>query len=265
MAIRLPLRGIFALIIVLLPQLSPATIVQFQTPLGDFEVNLYDQQTPDTVTNFLGYVKSGAYENTIFHRSVPGFVVQGGGFRMNESDSIEAVESLATVKNEPLFSNVRGTIAMAKLGNDPDSATNQWFFSLADNSANLDNQNGGFTVFGEVMGEGMDVIDAFAALPRFNMGGALSNTPLRNFTSENAKAGDELSEDNWAFITNIVVLDATVDTATPMTPAPPKPSEPAKPQTTKKKKKGGAIDPSIILGFLLLLIIPLRCLKRRNA
>ncbi len=73
------------------------------------------------------------------------------------------------VTNEPELSNVRGTIAMAKLGTDPNSATNQWFISLADNSANLDVQNDGFTVFGIVMDNGMDIVDVIVALGRFDL------------------------------------------------------------------------------------------------
>lgn len=82
----------------------------------------------------------------------------------------------------PGRSNVRGTVAMAKLGGDPDSATSQWFFNLVDNSANLDVQNGGFTVFGQVIGEGMSVVDTIALLPRVNAGGAVYTVATRDAT-----------------------------------------------------------------------------------
>ena len=131
-----------------------ATIVQFQTSLGNFEVNLYDEATPETVANFLAYLKAGTYENTFFHRSVKGFVVQGGGFVVQEDNSLAPNPNPLSPINEPVYSNVAGTIVMAKVGNDVNGATNQWFFNLGDNSANLDVQNGGFTVFGEVMGDG---------------------------------------------------------------------------------------------------------------
>ena len=87
------------------------------------------------------------------------------------------------VVNEPNITNVRGTIAMAKLGGNPDSATNQFFINLTDNAANLDNQNEGFTVFARVAGTGMTIADAIAALPTRNysaINGALTDTPVRN-------------------------------------------------------------------------------------
>ena len=99
---------------------------------------------------------------------MPGFIVQGGGFRLDLAWPASAIPENAAITNEPEFSNLRGTIAMAKTS-QPDSATNQWFFNLADNSANLDIQNEGFTAFGEIVGNGMDVVDAIAALQRFSV------------------------------------------------------------------------------------------------
>src|SRR5690554_811368 len=131
---------------------AQATIVQFQTVLGEFEVNLYDEATPETVANFLEYVESGAYENTFFHRLIPGFIIQGGGYYydFDEGEPL-SIKSKDPVVNEPVFSSRRGTIAMAKRPYDPDSATVEWFINLSHNHANLDIQNGGFTVFGEVI------------------------------------------------------------------------------------------------------------------
>ncbi len=195
-------------------QSAHATIVQFQTVLGDFSVNLYDKTTPKTVENFLAYVKSGAYTNTIIHRSVPGFIVQGGGVKYPLAD----VAQNATVINEPVYANKRGTIAMAKLGGQPNSATNQWFFNLADNSATLDPQNGGFTVFGEVTGNGMAIIDAMAALSIFNAGSTLNELPLRNYTTTDGANGVARTDKNYVIILAIVVLDANVDSAANLTP-----------------------------------------------
>ena len=160
--------------------LAFAQITRVSSNLGEFDIRLFNAETPKTVANFLGYVRRGDYNNSIIHRSVPGFVVQGGGFRLKQN-SLDAIPSGPMVVNEPGLSNVRGTVAMAKLGGNPNSATNQWFINLSDqNPANLDNQNGGFTVFGEVLGNGMAVADAIAALPVYNAGEVFNELPLRN-------------------------------------------------------------------------------------
>lgn len=91
--------------------------------MGDFQINLYDETTPETVQNFLQYVNSGAYANNVVHRSVDGFVVQAGGFTYNGSIPLDNVATDSPVTNEPVLSNVRGTISMAKLDSDENSAT----------------------------------------------------------------------------------------------------------------------------------------------
>ncbi len=165
-----------------LSQQSMAQTVTFETVLGSFDVELLDDLVPGTVENFLNYVERGDYDGTFFHRSVPGFVIQGGGFYYDaETNTAPEIRADPPITNEFRVSNTRGTVAMAKLGDDPNSATNQWFINLADNSSILNTQNGGFTVFGRVLGDGMDVVDEIAALPRFNLGGAFSETPLINF------------------------------------------------------------------------------------
>lgn len=141
------------------------TLAQFRTVHGDLEVELYDQDKPITTGNFKRLTEAGAYQNTFFHRLAPNFVAQGGGF-FSASKGITnpfappwtyvgSVPNFGPITNEfgvgPFLSNTNGTIAMAKVGSDPNSATSQWFFNLGDNSSNLDNQNGGFTVFGRVV------------------------------------------------------------------------------------------------------------------
>ena len=156
------------------PVESQATTVRLVTSFGPIDITLYDTQAPLTVANFLKYVNSGAFDNSFFHRSMPGFIIQGGGYTWNNTtNGVAAVPPLAPVKNEfsSSRSNIRGTIAMAKLGGNPDSATSQWFINLADNSSNLDNQNGGFTVFGQVSVSGMQIADAIAALSTMNVCG----------------------------------------------------------------------------------------------
>ena len=121
-----------------------------RTVLGDIDITLLTSVAPLTVANFLQYANRGAYNNTVFHRSVPGFIIQTGGYILAGNDFTTRVPQDAPVRNEYNISNTRGTVAMAKLGSNPNSATNEFFFNLADNSSNLNNQNGGFTVFGRV-------------------------------------------------------------------------------------------------------------------
>ncbi len=195
------------------PTTANATIVRVETVLGDFEINLYDNATPATVTNFLGYVQNADYSDAIFHRSVANFIVQSGGFRTDLNAQITNIPANPAVANEPVYSNVRGTIAMAKLGGDPNSATNQWFINLANNASNLDGQNGGFTVFGEVTGTGMDVIDALAALPTFAFASPLGELPLQNYSSTDFTNGLAVDNSHLIIVTAITVIDSTVDSA----------------------------------------------------
>ncbi|MEY2562149.1 MAG: peptidyl-prolyl cis-trans isomerase [Verrucomicrobiota bacterium] len=173
--------------------------IRMTTPLGVINLALYGQQKPITVANFLRYIDSGRYffqdpnpqksGPSFIHRSVPGFIIQGGGFlEAQDSSATYSVLTFPPIQNEPGISNKRGTIAMAKLSGDPNSATSQWFINLADNGgapSNLDTQNGGFTVFGRVVGSGMSVVDAIAALPRINAGAPFDQLPVRNYTSPN--------------------------------------------------------------------------------
>ena len=122
---------------------ASATVVEIRTNMGNVTVNLFDEETPETVENFLEYVNSGAYANNVVHRLAPDFVMQAGGFTYNNTLPMDNVATGVPVENEPVLSNVLGTIAMAKQAGDPDSATSQWFINLADNSENLDVQNGG--------------------------------------------------------------------------------------------------------------------------
>ena len=211
-------------IVTIAPNSSKATIVEFQTVMGNFEVNLYDNATPATVANFLAYVNSGDYTNTIYHRTVSGFIVQGGGFTFDRDlvgvtePAVDGILTRPTVNNEPALSNVRGTIAMAKLGNDPNSATSQWFFNLSDNSANLDAQNSGFTAFGEVVGNGMTVVDAIAALPNFPFGGAFDELPLRDYVEADFNNNVLLQQEHMVIVSAIIVTDTTVDSAAGLNP-----------------------------------------------
>ena len=137
-------------------------MIKFETSLGDFVVELYTDRAPISAANFLKYAEDGHFDGTVFHRVIPGFVIQGGGMDadMNQKPTRKSIENEATNG----LKNLRGTLSMART-NDVNSATSQFFVNLADN-AFLDHQgprNFGYAVFGKVV-EGMDVIDAIAAV-----------------------------------------------------------------------------------------------------
>ena len=136
-------------------------MIQFETTLGDFTIELFEKEAPQTVVNFLAYVDEGFFDGTIFHRIVPGFVIQGGGF----TEDMSQKETKAPIKNEADNGrkNERGTLSMART-NDVNSATSQFFVNLKDNEF-LDHQRGnfGYAVFARIA-SGMDVIDKIAAV-----------------------------------------------------------------------------------------------------
>lgn len=206
------------------PSPSPSgSVVRMATTLGNIDIWLRSDIAPLTVQNFLTYVTgdiSGSYyNNSFFHRSVrlPD-VIQGGGYKWNDAGSnIEQVKELARVMNESSteLSNVRGTIAMALQSvngvTDINSATNQWYFNVGNNSAALDHQ--AFTVFGTVINNGMNVVDAIAALPVENqsvLNPAFGTLPLINHVS-----GSSVTKSNLALISTMTVLsyDPPVQTA----------------------------------------------------
>jgi len=176
------------------------TLVRVSTTFGDFTLELFDDVAPVTVRNFLNYVERGAYNGTYFHRLDAGFVLQGGGYRLIPYEGPLPVPADPPIVNEFRESNVRGTVAMAKFDGDPNSATSEWFVNLADNSANLNVQNGGFTVFGRVLGDGMNVMDAINLLPVFALGNVQSQIPLHS-----TEASDELTVDNFVTMNAEVV------------------------------------------------------------
>lgn len=236
-----------------------ATVVLVKTSLGNFEVNLFDQSTPATVTNFLNYVKAGSYNGTFIHRSEPGFVLQGGGFKYsgNNTTPFTAIPQQAPVRNEPKWSNVRATIAMAKVSGDANSATNQWFINLADNSGGnpqLDLQNAGFTVFGQVTGNGMEIVDAIATLPN-KLNASFNGVPLRNYTAADATAQRAVTQDNLVLIESITVVNTEVNSAASLNP---KANTAILQQTSDKSSSGGAF------GFVLLGLGALLAVARRR-
>ncbi len=136
-------------------------MIRFETTLGDFTIELFEKEAPETVVNFLRYIDDGFFNGTIFHRIVPGFDIQGGGF----SEDMTQKRTQPPIKNEADngLKNTRGTLSMART-NDINSATSQFFVNLKDNDF-LDHKrsNFGYAVFARVT-SGMEVIDKIAAV-----------------------------------------------------------------------------------------------------
>ena len=136
-------------------------MIRFETSLGDFTIELFEKEAPESVANFTRYIDDGFFDGTIFHRIVPGFVIQGGGF----TEDMTQKRTKPPVKNEADngLKNKRGTLSMART-NDINSATSQFFVNLKDNDF-LDHSRGnfGYAVFAKVT-EGMDVVDKIAAV-----------------------------------------------------------------------------------------------------
>ncbi len=166
------------------------TVVRLNTNYGDIDIELLDTVTPITVTNFVHYVRDGDYDGTFFHRLVSGFILQGGQARFLDGNTggVRNIPTDPTIMNEFQRSNVARTLAMAKIGppqGQPptpetiNSATSQFFFNLADNSTNLDNQNGGFTVFARVINDASwAVVTTMAGLRTINGGGGFTTLPV---------------------------------------------------------------------------------------
>ncbi|PZR72399.1 MAG: hypothetical protein DLM73_13430 [Chthoniobacterales bacterium] len=207
--------------------------VRLTTVLGAIDIALLGQQKPITVANFLNYVDQGRYfkidptngqlASSFIHRSVPGFVIQGGGFLGTVNPAQPAnllatqVATFPSIQNEPGLSNVRGTIAMAKTS-QPNSATSQWFINLANNTG-LDDPNnpsntGGFTVFGKVVNNTMTVADAIAAVPRYNFGSPVDSWPLRNYTVADYNSGKPVAVSNLVSIPGIARIPTLTFAAT---------------------------------------------------
>ncbi len=196
---------------------AAGTLVRVSTTIGDYTIELLDESAPQTVQNFLNYVNRNDYNGTYLHRVVDDFVVQGGAYGFQLFYGPVDVPVDPQVPNEPGASNVRGTVAMAKLDGQPDSATNQWFVNLSDNTS-LDTTNGGFTVFGTVLGNGMIILDAIDDLPAVSLGYKASSAPYwtesfnngLDFVYMNAEVVERFSEAPHVYETNTGKLITTV-------------------------------------------------------
>lgn len=166
--------------------------VEFRTTTGTVVIELYPENAPKTVENFLQYVKDGFYEGTIFHRVIPGFMVQGGGFTTN----FQQKTTRPAIRNEAGngLRNAVGTVAMART-RDPHSATAQFFINVAENDSldfkSPDESGYGYTVFGRVT-SGMDTVQKMLQVPTGNTG-PHQNVPRQPIIIERARLLDETS------------------------------------------------------------------------
>jgi cyclophilin family peptidyl-prolyl cis-trans isomerase len=172
----------------LLPHLAVAAnpVVEFETNQGNFKIELYPEKAPKTVSNFLYYVDNGFYKETIFHRVISNFMIQGGGFT-REIIEKKTQPPIINESNNGLV-NSAGTVAMART-NDPNSATAQFFVNLIDNNflnyTSPEPSSIGYCVFGKVT-EGMNVVHKIGQLPTGNSRG-FSDVPIRPVIIINAK------------------------------------------------------------------------------
>lgn len=151
-------------------------VVEMETSLGKVRIELFEKEAPISVKNFLGYANSGYFNDTVFHRVIPGFMAQGGGLTSNLTPK---PGNRPAIKNEADngLKNDRGTVAMARSG-DPNSATSQFFINVVNNNAlNRPNPDGfGYAVFGKVV-EGMDVVDKIVNTPQERKNSVFQNVP----------------------------------------------------------------------------------------
>lgn len=187
--------------------------VALETSMGTIVVELDAVNAPISTENFLGYVRSGAYDGTIFHRVIDNFMIQGGGYEVGMIER-EAGEPIRNEADNGL-PNLRGTIAMARTG-QPHSARNQFFINVVDNprlnhvpgSGGEEPINWGYAVFGRVV-EGMDVVDAIRAVPTGTFPPFFQDVPLQPVVLRRARVLDDSA------------LDPSQETASPAEPAGP--------------------------------------------
>jgi cyclophilin family peptidyl-prolyl cis-trans isomerase len=157
------------------PEAAGPVRVAIKTSLGDIILDLDKAKAPITVANFLSYAEEGFYDGTIFHRVIGNFMIQGGGF----TEDMQQKKTKAGIENEWKngLSNVNGSISMARLGNQPNSATSQFFINVKDNSFLDQPRDGaGYAVFGQVV-EGMDVVDKIKAV-KTHTAGRMGDVPV---------------------------------------------------------------------------------------
>ena len=221
----IPLLALFAAASVFAQAAPAGTMVRLHTTQGPIDFRLLDSEAPVTVANFLAYTRGGDYNDVFFHRSAwlgqlepaapTPFIIQAGAFKWPSNTgccnlaagSPNLVASRGAIQNEfsPTRSNIRGTVAMAKVSNNPNSATNQWFINMANNAANLDNQNSGFTVFARVTAPGMVVADRISMFDRDHVH-FLPPSPLNDLPLQNWHTGDGVFRSNFILMNSVTEL-----------------------------------------------------------
>lgn len=183
-SIMIPLLGLAIPMIAAAVAEAKNPVVAMETSVGTMKIELYPDKAPVSVKNFIDYVESGFYNGTIFHRVIPGFMIQGGGFEADMSQK----SPKAPIKNEAKngLKNQRGTIAMARTM-VVDSATAQFFINVVDNGMlNYQNdRNYGYAVFGKVI-EGIEIADKIVSVPTTSKNGH-ENVPVKAITIKSAK------------------------------------------------------------------------------
>lgn len=193
------------------------------------DMSLFDAVATGTVENFLSYADDGSYNNLIINRSVPGFIIQTGAYTFDPrygdgtfsyasnntfNGGLQPVPTKGNIINEFKLSNLRGTLAMAKIGGQTDSASSQWFINLTDSDF-LDTTNGGFTVFGELLGNGMDSIDTIATVSTYDLSSELDlnsafiSVPLVDYITRSVIS--EISNSNLIKINSVDRLFLIID------------------------------------------------------
>ena len=202
--------------------LADTNTYTFSTTEGDIFVEFRPDVAPLNVANFLSYVNSGSYTNSIFHRSVAGFITQGGGYFVNGNQNLDVIPAQQPVADELTLANTRGTLAMANTG--PNSATTQFFFNAEDNTS-INNGQSDYSVFGQIVSlqgpticgtQSLAIMDALNAVPTFDLssslGPAFSQLPLLNYT-----AGQTVLPANLVYVNAITpTTNVKTTTATPL-------------------------------------------------
>ena len=183
---KLSLVLILQLIFAAVGHTQEKTMIKMTTNFGVIEIELFTEQAPNTTENFIQYVNDGFFDGLIFHRVIPSFMIQGGGFE----PGMKQKSPKASIQNEADngLKNERGTLSMART-NDPHSATSQFFISVKDNAfldfKSKDASGWGYAVFAKVV-SGMDVVDSIAQTPTGNSGGH-GDVPLEDVVIEKAE------------------------------------------------------------------------------